>query len=369
MNTFKYADEKIKSSDILIAIPAVVIGIGILPFPRTLAKEMTTSDGWIPILIAGIIVIGIVWGLAKLASQFPNQSFMNYASSLVSKPVAKILTVLYFIFGITLTSLELRSVADVSHQYLFDRTPMEVIILTFLFVVVYAVSGSRAGLFRLNALFLPFIFCVTAILVLLSIGYMEVKNLLPVFKTDMKGYLKGISDSGLSFTGVSLLLFYIAFVKNPKKAPKMAVLGMSSVVAFYIVVYITCIAVFGDRATEVMRFPIIEVAKTIEVPGGFFERVESIFFVIWLMSLFTTTAIAYDIAVLTMNAVFPKVKKVKIVFILSPIVFFIATIPDSFMEIVNFAGWISYYSWGLNLLTLSLLWIAYWIKGGKQHET
>ncbi|MFD1849606.1 GerAB/ArcD/ProY family transporter [Oceanobacillus bengalensis] len=367
MSTFKYGDDKIEAREIMIAIPSMAIAIGILTFPRHLSDVTEFSDGWVSIILSGVIAMLFAWAIAKLASKYPNQSFLSYASLLVSKPVAIVLTLLFSIQGIALTAFEVRAISDISHQYLFDKTPFEVVGLCFLLVVVYAVSGSRAGVFRLNTLFFPIIFCTTVILIFFAIGYMEVDNLLPVFKTDMSGYLEGTMQSALSYTGIGILFFYISLVKNPKKTPRMAAFGMGLVVITYVIIYLTCVAVYGP-ATEAIRFPLVELAKEIEVPGGFFERLESVFFVIWIMAIFTTTMMAFDVTVMALNSIFPKTNKMKIIFLLSPLIYFVSTIPSNYLELGIFAELVSYSGWGLSGTVIILLWIMHKIKGGRKNE-
>ncbi|WP_249871711.1 GerAB/ArcD/ProY family transporter [Oceanobacillus saliphilus] len=370
MRTFKYGDEQIRTRDIMIAVPSMLIAIGIIIFPRELADKTIAADGWVSILFGGMIAILAVWLVTKLAASFPNQSFLSYASYLVTKPVAIVITFLFSVQGILLSAFEVRAISDISHQYLFDQTPIEVVALSFLLVVVYAVSGSRAGLFRLNSMFLPIIFLITTLLVFFSIVFINTDHLLPVFKTDAQGYVQGTIESTISFSGVGIgiFFFYISLVKKPEKAPAMAAFGMSWVVGLYIVVYLTCIAVFGENTTANIRFPLIELAKTIEIPGGFFERLDSVFFVIWIMAIFNTTALAFDVSVMALNSIFPKVDKLKIIFVLSPIVFFLAMIPNTYLEIGLFGRYVSYFGWGFVGVILIILWVMFKIKGAKQNE-
>lgn len=365
MSTFKYGDEWIRTRDIMILVPSMVIAVGVLSFARVIAGETEAADGWISIVISGAVAILFTWLVAKLASRFPNQSFLEYTASLVSKPVAVIFTLLFAWLGILLTAYEVRTIGVISEQYLFEKTPIEVITLTFLWVVVYAVSGSRAGLFRLNAMFLPIIVIAVIILIFFAIGYMELRNVLPVFQTDMKGYMQGTLKSTISYTGISVLFFYIAYVRQPKRAPSMAAVGMGFVVILYILIYLTCIAVFGS-ATEVIRVPLIELAKAIEIPGGFFERLESVFYVIWIMAIITTTAMAFDIAVLAITLVFPKLNKRLVILGLTPLIFIISTLPKDYIETDKLGDLVSYYELVLILFVTILLWGMYLIKGVKK---
>src|SRR5699024_10733323 len=114
----------------------------------------------------------------------------------------------------------------------------------FLLVVVYAVSGSRVGIFRLNILFLPIILIVAIVVFLLSSKIMDISNLRPAFQTDIKGHMHGLYTSALSYIGISIILFYTSFVENPKNIPKVSIIGVTVPVVLYIVVYLNCILVF-----------------------------------------------------------------------------------------------------------------------------
>ncbi|MFC2949471.1 GerAB/ArcD/ProY family transporter [Virgibacillus sediminis] len=368
MKDFKYADEYISEKDIMIAVPSVVIAIGILQLPRSIAEETVAADGWLSILAGGIMAMLIVWVVAKLASRFPGQSFLEYASSLITKPAAIILLFLFVIQSILLSAYEVRAIAGTAHRYLFEETPVEVVALSFLLIVIYAVAGSRAGIFRLNALFLPIVFFLSFILILFSIGFIDIDNLLPVFQTDMRGYVQATREGVLSYTGIGILFFYIAFVRNPRTVAQKAVYGLSKAVLLYIFLFITCIAVFGNVSTANITYPTVELSKAVEIPGGFFERFEALFFVIWIMAIFNTTVMAFDIGLLLLKQLFPNVRKERFVIVLSPFVFYISTIPRNYNELDLFGTIMSHYGLLLTVAAALILWIAAKFKGVKQGE-
>ncbi|MCG1027961.1 endospore germination permease [Virgibacillus halodenitrificans] len=365
MENFKYADEQISPFEILFAVPSIVIAVGILILPRSLASVTVSSDGWVALLIGGLLAIFVTWVTAKVAAAFPSQNFITYATTLVKRPIAVILTFLFAIQGIILTAYEIKQVSYTSQQYLFDRTPMEIISLSFLLLVVYAVAGTRAGVFRLNVMFLPIIIFATIILIVFSLVFVRVENVLPVFQTDIKGYFWGVRESTMAYTGYGILFFYIAFVKNSKQAPKMAAAGMSIAVVLYILIFLTCIAVFGNVTTANLMSPTVELAKTIEIPGGILERFESIFFMIWIMAIFNTAVIALDIAVLAITSIFPSINKVKLLLFLCPVTYFISELPNNITELEVMGEIMGTYSVALSLSVLVLLLIMMKVRGVK----
>lgn len=338
MKSFEYADEKISDKELMIAVPSYVIGVGVLSLPRDLAVVTTSSDGWIALLVGGIFAVIIMWLLAKLVIGFPNQSFFTFASTILSKPAAIIISLVFAVIWINAAAYEVRRIADVSSKYLFNRTPVEVIALCFLLVIVYAVSCSRAGLFRLNMMFLPIVLFIAAVVFIFNLGFFDPNQLLPMFETSFKGYMKGIHTGVLSYVGFVIVLFYTGLVDKPKNAPKKVAIGMCIPIILYIILFLLSIGVFGHTVTTNLLYPTIELAKGIEIPGGFFERFESVFFVIWIMAIFNTTAMALDIAVLSLNSIFKNTKKIKIIFILSPIVYSISMFPQNTLEVSSFGS-------------------------------
>ncbi len=368
MKAFKYGDEKIGEKELMIAVASVVIGGGILTLPTNLAKVTIGSDGWISLAITGFIFVLITWMVAKLAARFPRQTFHTYASSIVTKPVAIILTSLYGILFLLLSSYVVRNIADISKEYLLAQTPVEVIALVFLLVVVYAVSGSRVGLFRLNMLFLPIIILVAIAILLFNLKAFDFNNLLPMFKTSFTGYAKGFKSSITSYLGFGVILFYIAFVKKPKQAPKAAVIGMCIPIVLYILIFITCIGVFGQVGTANLLNPLIELAKRAEIPGMLLERVESLFFVIWLMAIFTTAAMAFDVAILAIHSVLKKISKINIIFVLAPVQYYISMFPQDFIQVTRFGDVISYVLVIFTVFVTVLLLSIAMIRGLKGSE-
>ena len=83
------------------------------------------------------------------------------------------------------------------------------------------------------------------LLIFVPIGAIKLENLLPVFQTDMKGYMEGSVSSLNAFLGFSIVLFYISLVKKPEKTAKMTVLGITFPIIFYTITFIVCIGVFG----------------------------------------------------------------------------------------------------------------------------
>lgn len=368
MNPFNYSDEKISEREFSIAVPSVIIGVGILSLPREIAIVTLFSDGWVSILLAGIIVTIFAVMATKVAMSFPDQSFLSYTSYLVTKPVAFLFLVIIFLIALVFCAYSTRYIAYISQQYLFEHTPIEAIALSFLLVLVYAVSGSRAGLFRLNLLFLPIILFIFLLVALLNVTRIEISHYLPLFKTDLKGYLLGIKQSMTAFLGFEIVLIYAMLVKNPKKITKKIIIGMGIPIIFYIMIFLMTIGIFGNIVTANLEYPTIELAKRVDVPGGILERIDPFVFAIWTMAIFTTAAMMFDVCIFLLSSIFRKINKRILTFIFSPIIFYLSTFPfqlDQIKKVNDFIGEVS----AICLMTIIfILFIMTKIRSGKKSE-
>src|SRR5699024_3708303 len=63
--------------------------------PELIVKETIGSDGWILIIIGGIIFVCVSWCITKMVSLFPGKSFVELTSIIATKPVAIVLTLIY----------------------------------------------------------------------------------------------------------------------------------------------------------------------------------------------------------------------------------------------------------------------------------
>jgi len=306
MKKFEYSGDEVGRRLIGFSTASIVVGVGILTLPNMLAETNKTSDGWIAILIAGVMSILFVTIIAKLASRFPRKTFYEYSSAITMRPIGFVLTLLYFIYFILFVAYEVRSVSGIASNYLFDKTPQEVVSLIFLLTVIYAVSGSRAALLRLNVIFFPMVLTVVVLVQVMSFNYFDMTNLQPMIVTDLSGIWEGAKKCSYSFLGFEVLLFYIAYMDRPKDASKAAVSGLFAVILLYLGIYIFSIGIFSQEGTANLVIPTIEIAKEIKVPGQFFERFESVFLTIWFMTVFNTASMAFDVATIAVCSVFKK---------------------------------------------------------------
>ena len=170
MKPFEYGDEEIGSREIGFAVSSTIIGIGALSMPRDIANQTLFSDGWIILLLGGLICAVLGWFVTRVAILFPKQNFVQYTSAHLTKPVAYTISSILVLTFAALTAYESRMISVISQTYLFSDTPIQLLSFFFLLVVIYGIAGSRAALLRLNVIFLPIVLIAIVLLSLLNIN-------------------------------------------------------------------------------------------------------------------------------------------------------------------------------------------------------
>jgi len=351
MKSFEYGDNEIGTREIAFMVSNMVIGFGVLTLPRTLSSFTESSDGWMSLLLGGLLALGAGWIIAKLATRFPKMGFHAISVSVMNKPAANIATLLFAAYVMLFVSYEARGVANISKLYLFDRTPEEAVCLIFILVLSYGVAGPSIALLRLNLLFLPIVLLIVLVVLVMNIGVFNFHNLKPFFVSDWKSVLISTKETVFSFLGFEILLFYNAWINKPEGTKKAVTAGLLVPFILYLIVFIFVIGVFGAAVAQNTLYPTAELAKQVEIPGGFFERFESIFFTIWVMTLFNTAVMAFDVAIVALRSVMPKPQKITWIVLICPIVYLIAMQPQNVKEIEIFGQLLSYVGlavgWGM----------------------
>lgn len=365
MKSFEYGDREVGTYEVFASVANMLIGFGLLTLPRIIVQKTHSVDGWVSILIGGVSAIFFSWIVAKLISRFPKQNLYEIGGAVIGKPLALLITLMFAVYMLAFVAYETRGVASISRLYLFDRTPVEIVSLVFLLVLIYGVSGPSVTLFRLNTLFLPIVIMLIFVLLLMNISHFDFHNLMPFFVTDWRELVITSKESTFSFLGFEILLFYNSILNKPKKAVKASTLGMLIPLILYLLVFLITLGMFGAEVTASTLYPTEELAKQVEVPGGFFERFESIFFSVWILTLFNSAAMAFDVSLSAIEAVFSKAKRMALAIGLGPILFLIIMQPQNIDELQLFAEWISYAGIGVGMVVPTLLLLLAILRGVK----
>lgn len=356
-----------------ITLVGTVLGVGILTLPRSLVQQVGTADGWISIILGGLIAMFIATLYMRLNRHFPDQNLLQFlANGRIGKWLAKLLGFLFIIYFMLILAFEARVLSTVVNIYLLVNTPAEVILAIMFLVVAYAVTKGIQGIIHLNLLFVPI--CTFALIGIIVFNFKEfdIHKLLPIMPTGISPVVLGVKKSLVSFLGIEILFFLLVYMKASKMKARTVNKSLGFVTFIYLLVTVLCYSTFTFESTEVIAFPTVELVKEIELPGGFFERLESIVITVWIMTIFNTMSIILFLLNDSVKSLFfKKTKMIWMIATIIPLVYLLAFIPQSINEAFLFGERVGFY--GLFLIILSVVagYLILWHrkrKASKQKE-
>ncbi|WP_158211497.1 GerAB/ArcD/ProY family transporter [Alkalihalobacterium alkalinitrilicum] len=256
-------------------------------------------------------------------------------------------------FSLTFVSLNLGSIHNLFiialvarvlgitvNSFLLDDTPVEIIVSVFLLTVTYCVSKGVQGVIHINIMLLPIILVILFGMFLFAGIHFDPTEITPVLSEGIIPIFNGSFSTSHPFVG-GLYFFFMLMAYFKKEDLRSLPINLVSVTIpfIYMIIIILSYGVLGFEITKATTFPLMEVVKTLEVPGGFIERLDSIFLTVWILALFTTVTISMLITVLVIKDEFLKDKKAPLLLPTLVFISFILTFfPDNLSELERYSA-------------------------------
>ncbi|MFV8827774.1 GerAB/ArcD/ProY family transporter [Alkalihalobacterium sp. APHAB7] len=355
--------------EMAIILMSIIIGVGILTIPRGLTSALETADGWISIAITGVLSMLLIYLYVRLQQHYPGQSFMGFLQQgKAGRVVASFLTLGFLVYFISLLAFEARVLSLVVKMYLLDRTPSEVLAAIILLTTTYAVTKGIQGVVHLSLLFMPIIFILAITLLIANGPNIDLDRILPVLGEGIAPVFKGVSEISLSFLGIEVLLFWMTYMKSSSIRALPLNISIGIITIIYIFTFIIVVSIFGVDGTQTITFPTVEAVKEIELPGAFFERLESLMITIWIMTIFNTMSIAQLITYQLITHTFSFKKNNTVLASIFFVTFIVAFIPNSLSELFTFADWIGWLGVSLILSSIIIGHFTIWLRKQKNNQ-
>ena len=324
MNT----NEKISAKQLKGLIVTTIIGVGILSLPSELANIMGL-DGWIPIILTGIIMIGMAVIVVKIFEYYPNMDIFQISKASLGTVLSVIFQIILLIQIIISLTFVSRVLGEVIKAFLLDVTPIEVIIFTFILVTTYI---SRCGIDvigRMGFFIYPIILGFVVLLFVITVPKANLSNLLPVFQSDIKALPKGLMVGFISFGGFEILLFSIPYVEDKDRILKSSLLGIGLIILVYLSIFVLATSQLGINQLKRLNWVTLSLVKEIDLPGLFLENLDGIVTTLWVLVAFGTLASIYYSSGKILANLFKTKQHELFILPLIPIIYTLSLIPQS----------------------------------------
>lgn len=264
-------------------IVGIIIGGGVLNLPAGLAQAIN-QEGWIGAMIGGIFSILILNLAFSLLRKYPDQNILQISRHLLGKYLGNLLNLAYMFYFLLASGTILRISASVISSWILPKTPIEILLISFLFAAFLLTRYGLQVAARFSEIIFFFMLPFT-ILIFYPIGHWKLYNLLPIGTYSISEYLSASLVSVYAYTGFEIVLFLYPHIKgNFKKIRFTSNLAVMFSIFIYVALSIGVIASFGAERLQNELFVALKYSQLTRFVVV--ERVEFLIIFFWIFALF-----------------------------------------------------------------------------------
>jgi len=309
-----------------------IFGTGVIILPR-LTAEHANQDGWILVILATILACFCMFVISSLGRCFPDKSFYEYTSILVSKPIALVLSLLFVIRLIFHMSLTLRIFLEIVGQSMLPTSPFWVTGLLLLMVSAYGASKGYETRARLAEILIFIIFVPITLVFAVAAFNVDYSNILPIFDTPSPVLARGGLLTLSAFAGIELVLMVNPYITNYKRVRSASIKAVVFLGIVMTLITVVTIARFGIYDINNQMWPVIQMMDTTNLPGAFVQNQGVLIMSFFIISVFAIVNAGLFFSSLILKSIVKKGNHSWYVLFCMLLTFFASLYPQNMVEV------------------------------------
>lgn len=339
-----------------------------LNFPRLMA-ESAGNAGWILVIYVTCVTVILFFIISKLYEKFEGKDLLDISEHIAGSPGKIVIGSFLTLYLLFIISVVLREFSEDMKVISLNISPISFVSLFFITGMIIGAYTGLESLARLSVIVVPLI-----IIGILVIGagvsqYDDFTRLMPILGTGPYDlFVNGLSKVSI-YSAILILYFLSPYLKTKKNFNRVGYTSILLASFFLIISTIVYFLAFPFPNTTEYFLPIYQMARMINY-GRFFQRLESIFLLIWAASAQLYLAIGFFFIL----SIFRKTFKLKyykpLILPFAVIVFTLSLIPQNLMTVIFLeTNFFRNLAWSVVfVLTILLLLTARIINKGSKGE-
>lgn len=320
--------------DLFVTIVVTVVGTSLFSYPRILTEKIGT-DGWIVIILSGVILLPFLYILCKAAKVNKFKRLTEMLEDSLGSIIGKIIAIYIALAGLFIISIEMRTFTEVIKMYLLDRTPAEFIIVLMIIVGSFLVRGEIESVIKFNEIAFWLMFIPIIISTLFLLYRADFTNIFPMFNHSPIEYVKASQSSLYSLIGFGIIYMVLPLVNEKDDIFKVTFKSVAFIVIFYLIIFLSTLFIFPSNYNSKLLWPTITALSTVDIQGAFIERWEGLVMVFWIVFYFTTYVnVLCFISDIVKDVFHLEDVKISLVLIL-PFIYLISLYPQNIAEVYD----------------------------------
>lgn len=345
-------------------------GVGVLSLPYDMHNSVH-SDGWISILLAGMLVQGILFAYLLLFRRFESQNLLEIASLLLGKKLGKVISLFYSLYFLSVGSLILVLYIRIINRWILPYTPNWIIGSLLVLAGIYLCVDGLKVLARFYTLVTPLMF-ILFLLISYTLKDANIYYILPIGQAGIKNIIFGSKDAFLSMLGfeVVLMTFPLVMGSNRKKFKVMSFANLFITLLYTYLIIISFIY-FSPDELKIIPEPLLYMLKSYTF--NVIERTDLLFLSIWIIMVFTSFGTYLFFAARCGKSLLKNAEHKKLIYYLALTSFGISLFAETNIHFAeSMSRYITNVSFAFLLFPILLLLVSYLlkktVKGSAHHD-
>lgn len=318
-------NNKISKRQLKMLVILNIFGSGIIAVPQT-ACYFGLNDGWICVLISGLIMLLSAFLVMTSTKPFAGQDFSKITERLFGRIISAVLCIIFAAKIIFSTSFALGIFSNTIKSTILNEMPVQVISIVMLILCAYCAYEGYEARGRLAELLVFAVFIPLIVIFAAAIKDSDFSNIKPILVSNTpQNIIMGSLAAGLCVIGVEFLFFINPYINRPRPEKPVYKGIIFAFTAFALILFITT-ARFGRYDMAHQSRSVIEIMNTIDIPGSFIERQDALMMWFYVVSSFVIINAGFFFGTLLLRDVIRKGSHGVYILAFIPAVFLISLI-------------------------------------------
>lgn len=244
---------------------------------------LNSSSSLLNSIYISLIAIGITFIVCLLFKKFSSYDILDISKFLGGKFLYYTVGILFFVYFLFTSAILLRKIADSLQIIYYSVTSVVFIIIPFLIASSIAANFGENGISRAGLIITPIAIATIILIFFGNIKIFDYSNIYPILGNGIKDtFFYGISNL-FAFYGLTYIFFLPPTLKEPQNFRKITLTACIISGIFLIFSIANIVFLFNNGISNDTVFPLYIAVRYIEF-GLFFQRLDSFFLLIWILS-------------------------------------------------------------------------------------
>lgn len=273
---------KIGTTEAIMIVLIIIVTHTISALPRDILVS-TKSATIINLIFVSTIAIIFSYLVVRLMKNFGGSDLIDISEYLGGKVFKNIVGIIFILYFLISSSIMLRNFCESLKIIYFPMTNIIFILALFILALCTVNRLNFNASLKTNLLIVPLVLASIVFLFFANMNKFVPQRAFPIFGDGLfNTFVLGLGNLA-AFGGIAYLYFLPPYLKEPEKMKKIALVSIGISAVYLILCVSTLLFMFSFFINTNEITPLYNATRYIEF-GSFFQRLESIFLLIWILA-------------------------------------------------------------------------------------